>query len=391
MKTSMRCLFIAIIVIAVASQIRTVVAQPVRDETPDIEGMQQELDEIREAKEALWEEAQRGELSEAEYEERGDRLLGRLMGLMMRADRGTFLFEGEVVDEHGQRLDGVDLAVVKRVDTGIESSRSKTEKHEINGSFSVSARGYTAVALIFTKPGYYQAHLRFPQLTMEEQAALSREFDRGRIRPKHYEHRSMRVELHSIGEVADVHRIGYQLRFQSASEPATSSVQSFLDIVSPDRRFPPTRTVPHIPDDMPLGALYVDPALDYSEQLILHDEIARPFPKAVTLVLNDPEGGLILWENGGPEEGFWFMDEAPEEGYEQRVRIDGQMLKDRFIHPPNPHATGIYFYLKVGGIYGKGKLRNLVVYQEGRELVSSFELLFQLDGSRFLRSDRHYR
>lgn len=363
--------------------------QPIQDEEPDIEAMQHELDELRRQEDELKEKANQQVIGLPEYEERHNRLYGRLMELILRANRGNFLFEGEVVDENGQRLEGVELIITKERKTGIESESVRTDRRAINGQFSVTAQGYTAVGLIFSKSGYYQARMRFPQLTFEERVALASEFDKGRIIPRRYEHRDLRVEMHSIGELARTLSLGYQPRFSTRSDGKFLELRSFKTIPPPTGGYflPPQRIQLGV-DEIPDSAIYIKPALDQSGRILPLDEDLRysRFPSEVTLLLNTEEGGFILHEGGAPEKGFWFMDEAPEEGYQRELKIDGQFLYERL--KMQGSFSGVFFYFKVGDIYGKATLNSIGIIDGGNTLRSNIQMYFQPDGTRFLRTGR---
>ncbi len=370
------------------------VVQLLNDEAPDVEAMQQEMDEFRREGKELREKANQQLIALPEYEDRRNRLYGRLMELRMRANLGTFLLDGIVVDENGIPIDGVDLTVVKSIDTGIESSTSKTQKHEINGVFSVQARGYTAVALIFSKAGHYQAHLRFPQLTLAEMEALAAEFDNGRIRPKNYEHRNLRVEMHSVGELARTLSLGYQPRFRIMSDGQFLELRSFKTIPQPGTMnvyFLPEQRVQLRVEEIPESAIYIKPALDRSGRIVPLDEDPRysRFPSEITLILNADEGGFLLHEGGSPEKGFWFMEEAPEDGYQRELKINGQFLYDRL--NIRGGFSGVYFYFKVGDMYGKARLNSIGIIDSGNTLRSNIQMFFQPDGTRFLRTARGLR
>lgn len=93
-------------------------------------------------------------------EETRRRWLGaRIMDRVIQAGLADFILEGEVVDESGARLNGVELGVTKYKSLGPERGKEDREKRMIDGTFSVKARGYTYVYLYFSKEGYYQEKL----------------------------------------------------------------------------------------------------------------------------------------------------------------------------------------------------------------------------------------
>ncbi len=240
-------------------------ADILQDEDPDYEAMQLELDELRRAEEELEQQRRERKVTGEEYEQRRQSLFGRLASLMMLADRGSFLLEGEVVDEHGNPLDGVKLTVVRTRMTGVDRSRSRTDEHKVDGSFRVRTSGYDRVSLIFDKGGYYQVRLLFPRLTDEEYDDIDEEFEEGRIRPKRYEHRNLRVEMHSIGEVARIVALGYQPRFSIRDEGVELQLRSFKKIRLPGGgHFLPIQRVTMGADEIPEAAVYLVPALYHS-------------------------------------------------------------------------------------------------------------------------------
>ncbi len=362
------------------------------DEDPDYEAMQLQLDELRRAEEELEQQRRERKVTGEEYEQRRQSLFGRLASLMMLADRGSFLLEGEVVDEHGNPLSGVRLEFTKERMTGLDREVSRTEKSVVNGQFSVRARGYTDVGLIFSKPGYYSYRMRFPQLTLEEDEELEEEFERGRIRPRRYEHRNLRVEMHSIGEIAGTLSLRYQPRVYTQSDGVKYRLRSFKTIPQPGTMnvyFSPEQRVHLGVDEMPEAAIFLAPALDHSGRILPLENDNR-FPAEVTLVLNAEEGGFLLHERGAPEKGFWSMEEAPEEGYQRALRIDGGLLHQQ-THDRNNLFRGVFFYFKVGEIYGKANIRHVNITDGGNTFNSTIEMFFQPDGTRFLRTRRGHQ
>ena len=233
--------------------------------------------------------------------------------------------------------------------------------------------------------------MRFPQLSLSEREALAAEFDSGRVVPRRYEHRDLRVEMHSIGELARTLSLGYQPRFITRSEEVFLELRSFKTIPPPTGGYflPPQRIQLGV-DEIPDSAIYIKPALDQSGRILPLDEDLRysRFPSEVTLLLNAEEGGFILHEGGAPEKGFWGMDEAPEEGYQRELKLDGQFLYERL----NVRGfSGVYFFFKVGGTYGKAKLSYANIVDRGNALNASIDMIFQPDGTRFLRTRRSRR
>ncbi len=362
---------------------------PLEDEEPDYASMQRELDEIRLAKEELMRKAKTQEVSREQLERNAQNLFADEIDLMMRAFRGTFLLDGKVVDEHGAPMNNVVLTVSKRREVGIDRHKTREDQRTIDGSFSVRVAGYTDVALIFTKPGYYQVRLRFPKLTDDELDDLDEEFERGRVIPRRYEHRNLRVEMQSIGELAQTIFLGYRPSFSTLSEGVFIELRSFKTIRLPGGgHFLPEQRMQLGVDEIPEAAIFIKPALDQAGRILPLDEDLRysRFPSEVTLILNAEEGGFLLHEGGAPEKGFWFMEEAPEEGYQRELKIDGQFLYER-LKTQGPFS-GVFFYFKVGDTYGKARLQRVRIVERGNTLNASIEMFFQPDGTRFLRTGR---
>lgn len=148
------------------------------------------------------------------------------------------------------------------------------------------------------------------------------------------------------------------------------------------------------PEQLPPGCLYVLPTVNEDGHIVSIDKAQpnwhRPLmlPQELRLVLNDPEGGLLVYDQKEGEQAFWSMKRAPEEGYEQKLILDADWLFRRAPMMTTRPDDGIYFYFKVDGRYGKGCIGLPSLPEGDYALEVTIRLCMQMDGTRNLDTGR---
>ena len=113
--------------------------------------------------------------------------------------------------------------------------------------------------------------------------------------------------------------------------------------------------------------------------------LTRTYPIELRLISSDPEGGFIIYKQQPNEFAYWSMKLAPETGYKQELVLDADWFYERSLIQNTP---GIYFYFKINGRYGKGRLGTLRFPEGDYALELETEFQLQTDGSRNLDTGR---
>ena len=137
---------------------------------------------------------------------------------------------------------------------------------------------------------------------------------------------------------------------------------------------------------LPEGSLYIIPEhLDGRGEIIPVRKNNTLLPPKVRLVINHPEGGLILFNP--PEKRKYdpfsrYMKEAPEEGYEKEVLLT-PVIYTRM-------AGEVFFYFKIGDIYGKGAIGKPSYSKDYRIVDTYIKCALNPTGDRNLRTTSRY-
>lgn len=264
-------------------------------------------------------------------------------------DNGNFILEGVVVDEEGNYLKGVTMEIEKGKSI-VFGMKTYKEKKIINGRFSVKANGFTAVSLEFRKKGYYPEYLEFDFL----KGTGGKKIGRNLI------NRNIKVVMEKIGKLPSLIRFESYVRFYSGgraviidinkglSDPTDRGrgkvkVEDLLENLS--RNLLPSGCIYLIPQDIDARGKF----LDIKERIE-----KKVFPKA-KLVLNDPEGGFLIYTPSQKEWDVFYhplireMKEAPENGYVNEIEV-----------PIRTSKKEILFYFKVNDKYGKGMVSSSI-------------------------------
>ena len=344
--------------------------------------------------------ASEDELTPDEAKKRS-RLGARVFDRLISAFMARYILEGTVVDQDGNRLDGVQLSINKAKTRGPDRWAEEKTEQTINGAFALDLNGYTAIYLYFNKDGYYQEMLSYGydggETTAEDIVLRDRPARRNLV-----EKRDIRVVMEKMGDVTKLMAQNFRLSYRFKDDVHLGHVVDF-DRDKWQRRFEGrghlnALLAKNLLDDkhMPQNRMYVVSEIDNTGRILSVDK-ARPewhrphfLPERMRLSISDPEGGFLLYEQQKGERAFWTMEQAPESGYQQELIIDADLLNKR-----SPMATtgadyGVYFYFKIDNRFGKGRIDRTEITEEGKELLVHMILQLQMDGSRNLDTGRQY-
>jgi len=345
-----------------------------------------------EAQKAEWaileQKARTDELTPTE-EKRRRWLGGQFMQRILDASLGRFTLEGVVVDEQGNPLDKVSLRISKEKMTGFEQWKEDKEEKIINGTFSVTARGYDIVRLYAKKDGYYQESLDF--------LAPSPGNIRGQPKEPVVDKRNIRIVMEKKGDITSLLDRNVRLTYRREDEGASGYVVNFdraawiMD--SNVRNYAEVDNLLDL-EQIPSMCMYMIPKVDDDGRILNEDKGGansfRPclMPQEMRLITNDPEGGLIVYEQEKGESAFWSMKLAPETGYKQEIILDADLMFRRSPYVTSDGDDGIYFYYKADGRYGKGRIGPPKFPEGDYALELGVKIRSQKDGSRNLDTGR---
>lgn len=370
--------------------ITTAAESGVNEESPDHAGKPDP--ELREWGD-LQQKSEVGQLS-PEEEERQRWLGARIMNRIVEAGYARYTLEGEVVDQQGNSLNNIALKISKRKSLGPERSLYDDEDLIINGTFSVKASGYTSIYLYFDKEGYYSENMSF--LCKDVSDPFSPDYNPDRK----VDRRDIRIVMEKEGNITQLSEEDFKLTFRHQDGVSSGRVVDFArklwprDYYYQGPRNPILVTNLLDPKLLPERGLYVLPTVNENGHIASIDKARtnwfRPLilPQELRLVLNDPEGGLIVYDQKEGERAYWSMKLAPEEGYKKEVVLDADWLFRRSPMMTTRPDDGIYFYFKVDSRYGKGRI-DMPSFTEGEyALEVNIELQLQMDGTRNLDTGR---
>lgn len=342
----------------------------------------------------LEQKATEGQLAPKE-EERRRWLGGRLMDRILQASLASFVLEGEVVDEGGTRLNEVSLRISKEKERGVDNWVYDKEDQLVNGTFSIKVRGYSVVRLYFSKEGYYPENTVFS--CDDEDDPLSPGYKPDRA----VDRRDIRVVLEKMGDITHLIEANFKLTYRRQQDSGASGYVATFDrdkwllrSKGAGSLYPIPATNLLDPEQIPPMCVYVIPKVDGDGRIINEDKAGpdwhRSFllPQEMRLITSDPEGGFIVYDQKEGEQAYWSMKLAPESGYKQEVALDADWLFRHSSYVRDMSNAGTYFYFKIDGRYGKGRIDS-PSFPEGDyalEVGTTFQL--QTDGSRNLDTGR---
>lgn len=328
----------------------------------------------------------------------------RGVNLMHKTAHGRFILAGEVVDQDGDRLKDVEIRMrlSQLIGIGWDTKSDYETAAAGNGIFHVDVRPYSSVNLTFKKEGYYDEQLFFPfasnHISREDEAAIMAgkevTIEEGIVRSE-----NLRIVMEKKGDITDLLEETFKLTYQRQRDgTASGRVVSFNREMWPRGYYyqGPRNPIPATnlldPVQIPPMCVYMLPKVDEdgrirSEVKVYgkNGRLTRTYPIELRLISSDPEGGFIIYKQQPNEFAYWSMKLAPETGYKQELVLDADWFYERSLIQNTP---GTYFYFKINGRYGKGRLGTLRFPEGDYALELETEFQLQTDGSRNLDTGR---
>jgi hypothetical protein len=320
-------------------------------------------------------------------------LIYRAASTAVRDARGDIVLSGEVIDEDGSPLSGVLLGVTAtrrinpRGDVNDPWDREKrTWEETVDGRFSLTLHDWETVTLRFAKPGYDEAFLR-------SQARDTKVTRRGKpgpeagaliAEPAASDRTSLRVVLEARGRTADLVYHGAALKISKADAVHAAIVEPERTVAAGSKQWIRCKTVSVASAPaLPAHCLILRPSFTPSGGLdvisVRGGDVTWDLPRRVRLAINTDGDGLIALPVAPGIDVFRGMREAPREGYVEEVEFGQADYRPGIDLETN--APQLYFFIKIGNRYGRGRL---VIFSRPNIADLSVELQMQPDGTRFL-------
>jgi hypothetical protein len=290
---------------------------------------------------------------------------------------GDFHLHIKIVDEHGKPVKGVHVDASATTFKAWATSDAKSST-DVDGEYSKDFLNCGQISLVFDSPHYHTASKVY-----EFSAPGSGVVIKGR---KHYYDKDTIVLETVAGPVADLRTAS---RICKWSATKGSDILDISTQIYPDKETrwyketaPSTATIPGM-------YLQLVPTSTTIEAEKLNDgDYTTPQNAYLELVVDDggtSTGFCLVPRNGQSNRDIKIaMKTAPETGYQKRVRITPDMLRDR------NGALPLFFYFKILGVYGKGKINGCLYtfraatakYPPLEDASVGVNLFVQDDGSR---------
>lgn len=294
-----------------------------------------------------------------------------------------FIISGKVVDESNKPIKNVTLHIMKFRPLNIyagtaEHDRSKREL--IDAAFSLEVEAYFGIRLRFEKKGFYTPEeLTFTAWNKEE-LRLSIE---GKKPPRKriVKHTDLHIVLEKKGEFTHL-----RSRCPTLEErlDGTVTAANLNQLGWPDRYLIDPAPLSN-PKKLPLNCVFVtakrkeDGTIHY-KTLQRGKEGAKStllMPTTVTLRVNDPKGGFILFKPKPNRRAMRQMKIAPEKGYVSRLELTAEQLQEQ-----------PYFYFKSRDRFGKGQVRSVHMVWKRKLLMVVIDIKYQPKPIRNLEDGR---
>jgi hypothetical protein len=308
---------------------------------------------------------------------------------LMHAEHGAIRLRGEVVDDQGQRLNGVAIDLEKgRLTNFGEASETDEEKLMVNGTFDLSVTGYTSVRATFSKQGYYSRFIEFA-ISLADEIGW-RVFTGETVSPQTLTKEGLRIVLEKQGNVTRLQTYGGFLEYRA---DGSGKVVNF-DKSPVGRKALQTVQNVHNAGQLPTNCAYVV-AQSAAGGGIAAVQVTRPygqnnvdtFPQQVTLTLNDPTGGFIPFTPAVRKNTYHQMKIAPEAGYQRQLVLTADYFAQVKAALTESKDDNLHFFFRTGGKYGKGNIGDVVLDKTGADVLLGVAFRIQPDGSRNLETD----
>ncbi len=331
-------------------------------------------------------------------EEEWDKWVLKTMERLAQADHGRFILQGEVVDENGIRLDGVTLELEKDKlkNFGWESD-SEEETLIINGTFQLDLKGYAMVRLYFSKDGYYNEKIDFSiQDISGEIRERKKEIEKNIYEGKEVSQKDIdQIVFKKDGIRIVLEKQGKLTSLTAYNRGPLEYTTTGKGIVINFDKHPASslRVIDNIedPKQLPENCVYMvaDKDLDgkiatvQKKSYLADGTIGGEYevPRRVKLIMTGPESGFIEYKLNPNKKPTRQMKEAPENGYEKEILIEGDDISKE-------DSEGVIFYFKTKDKYGKGSvsISKVSVSEDRSTLKVSANFKLQPDGSRNLET-----
>jgi len=312
----------------------------------------------------------------------------KILKRIAESENGDFMLEGIVVDEEGNILKDVKLTITTTKSIPFDVI-SKERTIKINGRFVVKARDCNAVTLEFWKEGYFRESKAFVLPSWEGNREEIEAIIKGRIKKNTFINRNIKVVMEKIGPLPKLIKYNSHLKYYTGGKAIIldfyKGMQDTMDLKRGMVKVEDLLSAIRM-NLLPEGSLYIIPEhLDGRGEIIPVRKNNTLLPPKVRLVINHPEGGLILFNP--PEKRKYdpfsrYMKEAPEEGYEKEVLLT-PVIYTRM-------AGEVFFYFKIGDIYGKGAIGKPSYSKDYRIVDTYIKCALNPTGDRNLRTTSRY-
>lgn len=330
----------------------------------------------------------------AEEADRAKDLHAKLVAMAISSAKGDFHIKGEVTDESGQRMKGVKMTITRSAapDLGGRQpvdGRSEREEKVIDGTFDVTARGWWAVGISFTKDGYYPEELSLMSNANTE--SVKRLLERGTVEPSTVIKDGLKVQMVQRPVPSPtivqgkrnfaVQTVGLGGYVIFAKPPDFDDSGDKRDKLLSSGALKDLQADGSLPKD----AFTIEVAAK-DGHFLLSPNADGHFPQRIVLRLNAPGGGILLHEP--LRNSFLTMREAPLAGYAIEFSIDLDSPYMRRLITNMQSTNGAYFYFKNSdGKYGKGAIRGTLFNKEATTADFSIRIYLQTDGSRNVQTN----
>jgi hypothetical protein len=301
---------------------------------------------------------------------------------MAQSTNGRFIITGEVLDDNGQQLVNISVAVEKFVATGIASMQTNSETRVVNGSFSFNEDGCAGIKYVFKLDGYYEHTVQIPMPLMPEAPGLVME---GRaVPPRKLTVENLKVILRKKGQLAQLLDYGEVLEYSADG----SGVVMDLDRPHYHRRSLVRTSNLSDPSQLPTHSVYLIPDLDADGKISVESKprednpnITDVLPKRVRLIMSNTNDGFTEFVRDPNQPASFQMKEAPLAGYNREIILQSSDYVERGT------KGGKLFFFKANNKYGKGGTGWIEVSSDRTRLKHGLALSVQPDGTRNLETE----
>lgn len=334
----------------------------------------------------LWQENPQSPEAKRKYFE----LMRALEDRMKESKLRNFELKGKITDGLGNDIDGVRVNIARnKPDVGFRPDDAKPTKpdmrrFEVSGSFQISERGYSHLAIHFVKEGYYSRSLYI------DDNAIRDEVDTFRIL------RGLGTSVPTVAKdnlVVVLRKIGKPTNLLSTSFSVATEkdgIRTICDIPAPEdvrawKDESSGRGSRKIARDAEPPSSYIE--ITWSGKFIEAKDVPAkyrskppaPCPEAVNIAMKGIEGGFVLYDPKDSDYAVYEMFEAPLEGYQPTMILtfenSARLIKD---------LSSLRFYVRIGKVYGRGSFR---VFELSKGQVHVLmQISIQPDGSRNLEN-----